>query len=68
MKLIFGFGTGVQEVDVPERNLIGVLRANAVEAPTSEADEVLRALRAPVGSAMLRERVKAGQKVAIVTS
>lgn len=68
MKLSFGFGTGVQEVDVPEKNLIGVLRANEVEAPASEAEEVLRALREPIGSVPLKDRVKAGQKVAIVTS
>jgi len=68
MKLSFGFGTGVQEVDVPEKNLIGVLRANEVEAPASEAEEVLRALREPIGSVPLKARVKAGQKVAIVTS
>ena len=64
MKLSFGFGTGVQEVDVPEKNLIGVLRANEVEAPVSEAEEVLRALREPIGSVPLKARVKAGQKVA----
>lgn len=68
MKLSFGFGTGVQEVEIPEKNLIGVLRANEVEAPASEAEEVLRALREPIGSVPLKDRVKAGQKVAIVTS
>ena len=68
MKLTFGFGTGVQEVDVSDNNLIGVLRANAVEAPASEEEEVLRALREPIGSVPLKARVKAGQKVAIVTS
>ena len=68
MKLSFGFGTGVQEVDVPENNLMGILRANAVEAPASEAEEVLRALQEPIGSKPLKDLVKPGQKVAIVTS
>ena len=68
MKLSFGFGTGVQEVEVPEKNLMGVLRANKVEAPASEAEEVLRALREPIGSKPLKDLVKPGQKIAIVTS
>ena len=68
VKLSFGFGTGVQEVDVPDRNLVGILRANEVEAPASEAEEILRALRNPIGSEPLGELVKAGQKIAVVTS
>ena len=68
MKLSFGFGAGFQEVNVPDRNLIGVLRANEVEAPASEAEEILRALHNPIGSKPLGELVKAGQKIAVVTS
>ena len=68
MKLSFGFGTGVQEVEVPEKNLMAVLRANEVDAPASEPEEVLRALREPIGSAPLKELVRPGMKVAIVTS
>ena len=30
MKLEFGFGTGVQTVEVPEKNLMGVLMSNDV--------------------------------------
>ena len=30
MKLEFGFGEGVQAVEVPDRNLLGVLMANEV--------------------------------------
>ena len=68
MKLSFGFGSGVQEVDVPEQNLIGVLRANEVQAPQSEQEEILRALREPIGSVPLRELVRPGEKIAIITS
>lgn len=68
MKLQFGFGSGVQEVEVPEERLLDILRANDVEAPSSEEDEVLRALREPIGSAALTSIVKPGEKVAIVTS
>ena len=68
MKLRFGFGTGTQEAEIPEKNLLGVLRANeAAPGLTGEA-EVRRALAEPIGSPRLREIVKPGEKIAIVTS
>lgn len=68
MRLQFGFGTGVQEAEVPERNLLGVLHANAApQALTGEA-EVRRALAAPVGTPRLREIVRPGEKTVIITS
>lgn len=68
MKLSFGFGTGTQEVEVPEKNLLGVLHANEVELGLTGEDEVRRALAEPIGSPRLREIVRPGEKVAIVTS
>ena len=68
MKLQFGFGTGVQEADVPERNLLGVLHANEVPLELTGEAEVRRALEAPIGSPRLRELVHPGEKIAIVTS
>lgn len=68
MKQRFGFGTGTQEAEIPEKNLLGVLRANeAAPGLTGEA-EVRRALAEPIGSPRLREIVKPGEKIAIVTS
>ncbi len=68
MKLSFGFGTGTQEVEVPEENLMGVLHANEVETGLTGEAEVRRALSEPIGSSRLRDLVKPGEKVAIVTS
>lgn len=68
MKLEFGLGTGVQIVEVPEKNLRGVLRAKEAPAIPSEEEEIRRALREPVGSPRLREIVRPGETVAIVTS
>ena len=68
MKLEFGFGNGVQEVVVPDDRLMGILRANEVAAPPSEEEELLRALRNPIGSKTLRELIQPGKKIAIVTS
>lgn len=66
--LEFGFGDGVQTVDIPDKNLIAVLEPNSVEYGLTGVDEVRRALASPVGSAPLREIVKEGEKVVIVTS
>jgi len=68
MKLEFGFGAGIQTVDVPDGNLMGILRAGEVDPPASEQEELLRALRHPIGSPRLGEIVKPGEKIAVITS
>ena len=68
MKIEFGFGTGTQTVDVPEKNLLGVLMANDVPRGLMNEDEVRRALENPIGTPRLRDIVKPGEKIAIVTS
>ena len=68
MKLSFGFGNGVQEVELPSRNLIGELHANDVPIGLRGETEVVRALRDPIGSQRLRDIVRPGETVAIVTS
>lgn len=68
MKLEFGFGSGIQAVELPEENLLGVLTANAVEYDLTGEAEVERALAEPIGAPELGEVVKPGEKIAIVTS
>ena len=68
MKLRYGFGNGFQEVEVPEENLIGELHANPVLPGLSEAEEVARALREPIGTPRLRDIVHPGEKIAVITS
>ncbi len=68
MILEFGIGTGIQQVDVPRENLMGVLMANEVPLGLTGEAEVRRALNEPIGSKPLREIVKPGEKIAIVTS
>ena len=68
MELEFGFGTTVQKVNVPDKNLIGVLHANEVKHELEGADEVRRALANPIGAPLLKEVVRPGEKIAIVTS
>ena len=68
MKLRFGCGVGFQEVDVPDKNLIGELHANDVPVGLTGEAEVERALKEPIGSPLLRDIVRPGEKIAIVTS
>lgn len=68
MKLEFGYGSGVQTVELPEKNVIGVLESNPMEHLRSGEEAVVWALENPVGSLPLHQKVKPGQKVAIVTS
>ena len=68
MKLEFGLGTSTQVVEVPEKNLIGVLRAKPAPAIASEEEAGRRALRGPVGAPPLRQVVRPGEKIAVITS
>ena len=68
IKLEFGYGSGVQYVEVPQRNLIGVLQANEIADVAGGAEAVERALENPVASPKLRELTKRGKKIAIITS
>ena len=68
MKLKFGFGSGIQEVEVPEKNLIGELHANDVPIGLTGTEEVVRALMEPIGSPRLKDIVCPGERVAIITS
>lgn len=68
MKLEIGFGTTPQTVDIPDKNLIGVLTPNAVEI-TEKGEAVVReALQNPIGSPRLAEIVKPGEKIVIIAS
>lgn len=68
MEFELGFGSGVQRVTVPDKNLVGVLLPNEVERGLTGEAEVRRALSEPIGSPALRDIVKPGEKVVIVTS
>lgn len=68
MKIEVGFGTGTQSVEIPDRNILSILTPNAVPVDLMGPDEVKRALAAPIGSAPLRELVRPGKKIAVITS
>lgn len=68
MKLEFGFGSGVQTVELPDENLMGVLTANPLPDGRRDEEEVEYALAHPIGSPRLREIARPGERIAIVTS
>lgn len=68
MKLEFGYGKGIQSVEVPEENLLACLLSNPMRHDRTGEEAVRHALENPIGSEKLCKLVKPGQKVAIVTS
>ncbi|MGN0701579.1 MAG: nickel-dependent lactate racemase [Lentihominibacter sp.] len=68
MKIKLGYGTGFQSADVPEKNILKILKPNEVSRCGSSDALVKKALAAPVGTPLLREIVRPGEKIAIITS
>lgn len=68
MRLEFGFGDGVQVVEAPDANVVGVLTPNDVPLGATGVDAVLEALMNPIGSPRLSDIVKPGEKIAVITS
>lgn len=68
MKIELGIGNTVQTADIPGRQLQDILMPNAVLHGLTGEAEVRRALCEPIASMPLRRVVKAGEKIAIVTS
>ena len=68
MKIEFGYGKGIQEVEIPEENIIDILVQNEIKVEKTDEKEVKRALLNPIGSKRLKDLVKAGESIVIVTS
>ena len=68
MKLDFGYGNGVQTVEIPKKNLLAVLQSNPLKHQRHGQQAVRYALENPIGSPRLSQLVSPGQKIAIVTS
>lgn len=63
-----GYGSGVQNVEIPKANVIAELVSNPIVHERYGIEAVKYAMEHPIGSARLKAMVKPGQKVAIVTS
>ncbi len=66
--LEFGYGKGVQQVQLPEENVMGVLLSNEIEHERRDEAAVIYALENPIGKERLSTYDLRGKKIAIVTS
>ncbi|MBQ5745648.1 MAG: nickel-dependent lactate racemase, partial [Selenomonadales bacterium] len=63
-----GFGKGSMTIALPEKNILAEVEGNEYPAIENIEAEVKNVLRNPIGSAPLKDLVKAGEKVGIVVS
>ena len=68
MLLEFGYGKGIQTVELPAENLQAVLLSNGMEHERRGAEAVRYALEHPIGSPRLKDIAPAGKKIVIITS
>lgn len=68
MLLDVGYGRGTQRVEVPDEYLSGILLPDKTAVAAATEELIRRALEEPIGSPHLREIVRPGEKVAIITS
>lgn len=68
MEYSFGFGKGKLKFNIDEKNVSNILLPNAVGLDLTGVEEVRRAMDNPISSSKLKNIVKAGENVVIVTS
>ncbi|MBR4768161.1 MAG: nickel-dependent lactate racemase [Lachnospiraceae bacterium] len=68
MRVNFGYDKGVQSVEIPDKNLIGILSANEIQYDRTGTEAVRFALSHPIGQPRLSKNVRPGMKIAVVTS
>ena len=68
MKLEFGYGNTTQDVEIPEENLLSVLKSNPVNHERTGVDAVDYALQNPIGAKRLSKQDLSDKKIAIITS
>ncbi|MEL7660932.1 nickel-dependent lactate racemase [Acetobacterium wieringae] len=68
MKIDIAIGKEKQTVNIPEKNLAAILTPNPIEVTTKGEEAVCAALQNPIGTAALKELIKPGEKVVIITS
>jgi nickel-dependent lactate racemase len=68
MDVQLGYGHAKLSVNLPDFQVLKVLKPNKVSVNLTGEDEVRRSLAEPIGTQRLQKLVKPGQKVAIITS
>ena len=68
MKIELGYGKSSINVEIEDKKILKILRQNEIERCPDEVAEVERAVSNPIGSELLGNIVKPGEKVVIITS
>ena len=68
MEIALGFGKEKIPVQIPDNQVMAVLTPNEAEIGLTGSEDVYRSMREPIGLPPLREVVKKGETVAIITS
>lgn len=68
MEYSFGFGKGKLKFSIDEKNVSNILLPNEIELDLTGVEEVKRAMDNPISSSKLKNIVRAGENVVIVTS
>ncbi|GAK61001.1 hypothetical protein U27_00899 [Candidatus Vecturithrix granuli] len=68
MRISLGYAKEKIQVNIPEKNLQGVLAPNTPQVSLSEEESVRQALLNPIDSPLLKETITPGEKIVIVTS
>ncbi|MCG8484888.1 MAG: nickel-dependent lactate racemase [Clostridia bacterium] len=68
MKYTIKYGKGTVEFEIAEKNYMGELLPNEITVELTGENEVKRSLENPIGTERLKDIVRPGEKIAIVTS
>ena len=68
MEYSLKFGKGKLNLNIDDKNILGVLTPNEIKLGLTGIEEVKRAMENPIGSTRLKNIVNAGEKIAIITS
>jgi lactate racemase len=66
--LTIGYGSGFRTFEIEEDRLLLEMKANPVDEPVDEIQEICRALRETIGKPPLDQVVRPGETVCIITS
>jgi nickel-dependent lactate racemase len=62
------FGSQVKTIEIPKKNLLGILYPNELPGVANDQEEIRRALKNPIESEPLNRLVKPNNKIAIMVS
>ncbi len=68
MKIEIAIGKEKQKVNIPDENLLGILKSNSIEKSLVGSEAVSYALNNPIGTPHLKDIIKKGEKIVIITS